>query len=135
MRRRFQQKTFDEINITPLMDTVFFLLIIFMITAPLLEYSFDVTPPAMKASSLDADQYSKAININKQGLIEFEKKILPLPSLLNRLREIKRSPDGKKTKIFLRGDKDLRYGEVIRVLQQIRQAGFTDVALVTGDEG
>ena len=106
-----------------------------MITAPLLEYSFDVTPPAMKAASLDADQYSKAININKDGLIEFEKKILPLPSLLNRLREIKRSPNGSKTRIFLRGDRDLRYGDVIRVLQQIRQAGFTDVALVTGEEG
>ena len=76
MRRRFEAKCYDEINITPLMDTVFFLLIIFMITAPLLEYSFDVTPPAMKAGKLKANEYSKTININKSGQIEFEKKII-----------------------------------------------------------
>ena len=55
MRRRFQSKTYDEINITPLMDTVFFLLIIFMITAPLLEYSIDVSPPKMAAAEIKAD--------------------------------------------------------------------------------
>ena len=133
MRRRFETKCYDEINITPLMDTVFFLLIIFMITAPLLEYSFDVTPPAMKAGKLKVNEYSKVININKQGQIEFEKKVIPVESLLNRLRDLKRGKNGSRIKLFLRADQELKYGKVITVLRAIRQAGHTDIALVTGD--
>lgn len=134
MRRRFETKCYDEINITPLMDTVFFLLIIFMITAPLLEYSFHVTPPAMKAGKLKMDQYSKSVNVNKTGLIEFEKKIISMPALLNRLRDLKRGKNGSKIKLFLRADKELQYGKVIEVLRAIRKAGHTDIALVTGEE-
>lgn len=134
MRRRFETKCYDEINITPLMDTVFFLLIIFMITAPLLEYSFDVTPPAMKAGKLKANEYSKTININKRGQIEFEKKVISLEGLLNRLRDLKRGPNANKIKLFLRGDQDLKYGKVIEILRAVRQAGHTDIALVTGDD-
>lgn len=133
MRRRFETKCYDEINITPLMDTVFFLLIIFMITAPLLEYSFDVTPPAMKATKIKPDEYSKSININKRGQIEFEKKLVPMDTLLNRLRDLKRSKNGSKIKLFLRADQELKYGKVIEILRTIRQAGHTDIALVTGD--
>ena len=87
MRRRFQSKSYDEINITPLMDTVFFLLIIFMITAPLLEYSIDVSPPKMNASEMKPDEYSR--------------------------------------------DKDLLYGSVIQVMKDVKNAGFTDISLIT----
>ena len=108
-------------------------LIIFMITAPLLEYSFDVTPPAMKATKIKPDEYSKSININKRGQIEFEKKLVPMDTLLNRLRDLKRSKNGSKIKLFLRADQELKYGKVIEILRTIRQAGHTDIALVTGD--
>ena len=91
MRRRFQSKSYDEINITPLMDTVFFLLIIFMITAPLLEYSIDVSPPKMNASEMKPDEYSRVINVKKNGDIEFEKKIMNPARLIARLRELKGS--------------------------------------------
>ncbi|MBO5760140.1 MAG: biopolymer transporter ExbD [Lentisphaeria bacterium] len=133
MRRRFETKCYDEINITPLMDTVFFLLIIFMITAPLLEYSFDVTPPAMKGGQIKADEFSRSINVNKNGQIEFEKKVIPMETLLNRLRDLKRGKHGSKIKLFLRADQELKYGKVIEILRTIRQAGHTDIALVTGD--
>ena len=86
MRRRFQSKSYDEINITPLMDTVFFLLIIFMITAPLLEYSIDVSPPKMNASEMKPDENSKVVNIRKNGDIEFERKILSPERLAARLQ-------------------------------------------------
>ena len=134
MRRRFETKCYDEINITPLMDTVFFLLIIFMITAPLLEYSFNVNPPAMKASKLKPDEYSKSININKEGQIDFEKRVIPMETLLNRLRDLKRGKNGSKIKLFLRADREIKYGKVIEVLRAVRQAGHTDIALVTGDD-
>ena len=131
MRRRFQSKSYDEINITPLMDTVFFLLIIFMITAPLLEYSIDVSPPKMNASEKKPDEYSRVINVKKNGDIEFEKKIMNPARLIARLRELKASPDGGRIKVFLRADKDLLYGSVIQVMKDVKNAGFTDISLIT----
>ena len=131
MRRRFQSKSYDEINITPLMDTVFFLLIIFMITAPLLEYSIDVSPPKMNASEMKPDDYSRVINVKKNGDIEFEKKIMNPARLIARLRELKASPDGGRIKVFLRADKDLLYGSVIQVMKDVKNAGFTDISLIT----
>ena len=131
MRRRFQSKSYDEINITPLMDTVFFLLIIFMITAPLLEYSIDVSPPKMNASEMKPDEYSRVINVKQNGDIEFEKKIMNPARLIARLRELKASPDGGRIKVFLRADKDLLYGSVIQVMKDVKNAGFTDISLIT----
>lgn len=131
MRRRFQSKSYDEINITPLMDTVFFLLIIFMITAPLLEYSIDVSPPKMNASEMKPDEYSRVINVKKNGDIEFEKKIMNPARLIARLRELKASPDGGRIKVFLRADKELLYGSVIQVMKDVKSAGFTDISLIT----
>lgn len=131
MRRRFQSKSYDEINITPLMDTVFFLLIIFMITAPLLDYSIDVSPPKMNAAEMKPDEYSRVINVKKNGDIEFEKKIMNPARLIARLRELKASPDGGRIKVFLRADKDLLYGSVIQVMKDVKNAGFTDISLIT----
>ena len=135
MRRRFQSKTYDEINITPLMDTVFFLLIIFMITAPLLEYSIDVSPPKMEAVEIKADDYTKVIHVTKDKVIQFErKKNISMSELLTRLRELKQSRDSRKYKFYLRADRDLRYGDVIDVFKTIKRAGFADISLVTEAE-
>ena len=135
MRRRFQSKTYDEINITPLMDTVFFLLIIFMITAPLLEYSIDVSPPKMAAAEIKADDYTKVIHVTKDKVIQFErKKNISMQELLTRLRELKQDRNSKKYKFYLRADRELRYGDVIDVFKTIKKAGFADISLVTEAE-
>ena len=134
MRRRFQSKNYDEINLTPLLDTVFNLLIIFMITAPLLEYSIDVSPPKMEAVELKADEYSKVINVTKEKRIRFEGKTLSMDSLLLRLAQLRRSPQGNKFKFYLRADKDLRYGDVIEVLKTIKKSGHGSISLVTETE-
>lgn len=135
MRRRFQSKTYDEINITPLMDTVFFLLIIFMITAPLLEYSIDVSPPKMAAAEIKADDYTKVIHVTKDKVIQFErKKNISMQDLLARLRELKQDRNSKKYKFYLRADRELRYGDVIDVFKTIKKAGFADISLVTEAE-
>ena len=68
-RRRFPVTAYDQINLTNLIDTLFFLLIIFMITAPLLEYSVDVTPPEMNADPIKPDTDSKIINVKADGSI------------------------------------------------------------------
>ena len=135
MRRRFQSKTYDEINITPLMDTVFFLLIIFMITAPLLEYSIDVSPPKMEAAEIKADDYTKVIHVTKDKIIQFEsKKNISMAELVRRLNELKQSRNSRKYKFYLRADRDLRYGDVIDVFKNIKRAGFADISLVTEAE-
>ena len=133
-RRRFPSVSFDQINVTPLIDTLFFLLIIFMITAPILEYSIDVSPPQMKASEMKPDEKSKVININRKGEIIFEHRTLTLQQLILRLEEMKSSLFSKSSKIYLRGDKDLRYGLVIDVMRAVKKAGFNDILLVTEDE-
>jgi len=134
MRRRFQGKSFDEINITPLMDTLFFLLIIFMITAPLLEYSINVSPPKMDAVEIKPNDFTKVIHVQKSKLIQFEKKILSMDQLLRRLADLRKSPQGPKLKIYLRADRDLRYGDVIDILKTIKKAGHSDISLVTETE-
>ena len=135
MRRRFQIKTYDEINITPLMDTVFFLLIIFMITAPLLEYRIDVSPPKMAAAEIKADDYTKVIHVTKDKVIQFErKKNITMQELLMRLRELKKDRNSKKYKFYLRADRELRYGDVIDAFKTLKKAGFADISLVTEAE-
>ncbi|MEI3005279.1 MAG: biopolymer transporter ExbD [Victivallales bacterium] len=77
------------------------------------------------------DEYSRVINVKKNGDIEFEKKIMNPARLIARLRELKASPDGGRIKVFLRADKDLLYGFVIQVMKDVKNAGFTDISLIT----
>lgn len=135
MRRRFQSKAYDEINMTPLMDTVFFLLIIFMITAPLLEYSIDVSPPKLTAAEIKADDFTKVIHVRSDKLIQFEKrKNLTVQELAARLQELQSSRDSRKFRFYLRADRELRYGDVIDVFKTVKHAGFADISLVTETE-
>ena len=117
------------------MDTVFFLLIIFMITAPLLEYSIDVSPPKMEAAEIKADDYTKVIHVTKDKIIQFEnRKNISMSELLGRLNELKQSRNSRKYKFYLRADRDLRYGDVIDVFKAVKRAGFADISLVTEAE-
>ncbi|MEI3038915.1 MAG: biopolymer transporter ExbD [Victivallales bacterium] len=131
-RHRFSNPPFDQINVTPLIDTLFFLLIIFMITAPLLEYSMDVTPPSYNAASIKPDDNSKVVNIRKNGDIVLEGKVVTLEELVQRLIALRDS--GRKYSFFLRADADLRYGTVIDVLRSVKNAGFNDLSLITSAE-
>ena len=132
-RRRFPVTAYDQINLTNLIDTLFFLLIIFMITAPLLEYSIDVTPPEMNADPIKPDSDSKIVNVKSDGSIVYDREIVSeaeLQVILHRIEQQK----GRDTAIFLRGDRDLRYGVVMNVMRLIRLAGFRNVNLVMQEE-
>ena len=131
-RHRFSNPPFDQINVTPLIDTLFFLMIIFMITATLLEYSMDVTPPSYNAASIKPDDNSKVVNIRKNGDIVVEGKVVTLEELVQRLIALRDS--GRKYSFFLRADADLRYGTVIDVLRSVKNAGFNDLSLITSAE-
>lgn len=134
-RRRFQVQAFDQINFTNLIDTLFFLLIIFMITAPLLEYSVDVNPPEMNANQISPDNESKVVSVKADGSIVFDRETVSeaeLQIILSRIRD--QNPKGLDTPIFLRGDRDVNYGVVIGVMRIIRQSGFRNVNLVMQEE-
>ena len=132
-RRRFPVTAYDQINLTNLIDTHIILLIIFMITAPLLEYSIDVTPPEMNADPIKPDSDSKIVNVKSDGSIVYDREIVSeaeLQVILHRIEQQK----GRDTAIFLRGDKDLNYGAVMNVMRIIRGAGFRNVNLVMQEE-
>ena len=132
-RRRFQVSAYDQINLTNLIDTLFFLLIIFMITAPLLETSVDVNPPEMNADPIKPDPDTKVINVKADGTIVYDRNTVTEAELQIVLSRIEQQ-SGRDTAIFLRGDQDLRYGTVMRIMKLIRASGFRNVNLVMKEE-
>ena len=132
-RRRFPVTAYDQINLTNLIDTLFFLLIIFMITAPLLETSVDVKPPVMNADPIKPDSDSKIINVKADGSIVYDRETVTEAELQIILSRIEQQ-SGRETAIFLRGDRDLNSGKVMSVMRLIRGAGFRNVNLVMLEE-
>lgn len=131
-RRNFATQAYDSINLTPLIDTLFFLLIIFMLTAPLLEYSVDVSAPEMNAEDLpqEADPKTKVVNLKRDNSVNFEDQDMSQSVFLHRLSSM--PPDAK---VYLRADESLPYGDVIRFLASIRKSGFQNIFLITKEEG
>jgi biopolymer transport protein ExbD len=131
-RRNFPRSTFDSINVTPLIDTLFFLLIIFMVTAPLLEYTVEVSPPQMNADPMKPDEDSKIVNVKANGDIIFERRVVTDQELVRLLAEIPKT--GNPKPVFLRADGDLKFKNVIHVMKLIREGGYPNVLFVTEEE-
>lgn len=132
LRRSKKATMYDQINVTPLVDTLFFLLIIFMLTAPLLENAVNISPPVMSASKIDPDSHAKTISITEDGTITMDRKTLTEDSLSAELHALRQS-DPNAT-VFIRGDKEVRYGVVMDVMKAVKQAQFDKVLLVTEEE-
>ena len=124
-RRNFPRSTFDSINVTPLIDTLFFLLIIFMVTAPLLEYTVEVSPPQMNADPMKPDEDSKIVNVKANGEIIFERRVVTADELVRMLSAIPKT--GNPKPVFLRADgalcrKTPRSAEMFRHFIRIRNS-------------
>ena len=135
-RRRFPVTAYDQINLTNLIDTLFFLLIIFMITAPLLEYSVSVHPPEMNADSIAQDSsldVSVVINVEENGTILLNKETVGEEMLEARLDKI-RKEKGTDIPVYLRGDRQLSYGGLVDVMKIVRKAGFQNVNLLMQED-
>jgi len=135
-RRRFPVTAYDQINLTNLIDTLFFLLIIFMITAPLLEYSVDVTPPEMNADAISQDSSLDStilINVTEDKTIFLNNEQISEEALQVRLNEL-HAEKGESIPVFLRGDKELNYGGLVDVMKLVRAAGFKNVSLLMQEE-
>ena len=127
MRYR-SKKPMSNINVTPLVDVMLVLLIVFMITAPMLTVGVQVDLPQTKANQLNSDADPLIITMNKNREIFIQDAVVSSGDLIPRLKAI--SKVNSKTRIFVRGDNLLPYGEVIEIMGKIQSAGYEKVALV-----
>ena len=126
--RRQRTRPMSEINVTPMVDVMLVLLVIFMVTAPLLTVGVQVDLPKTKASLIPGEDEPLTISVNAEGTIFLQETELELAALAPRLAAITgNNPD---VRIFVRGDKAISYGRVMEVMGTINAAGFRKVALV-----
>ncbi len=130
--RRGRRSPMSEINVTPMVDVMLVLLIIFMVTAPLLATGVQVDLPETKAAPLDQDRDPVAISIDASGTVFVDETPVPNETLGARLQQIATSSSEEGgPRIFLRGDRALDYGRVMAVMGEINRAGLRRVSLVT----
>lgn len=126
-RTRYRQRA--EINVTPLVDVMLVLLIVFMITAPLMAVGVPVDLPRTEARNLSADQEPLTITVQADGLVYLQETETSLDELTPRLMAI--AETGYSERIFIRADTEAAYGSVIGVMAHLNAAGFSNIGLVT----
>jgi biopolymer transport protein TolR len=131
-RRRRRAGVMSEINVTPMVDVMLVLLIIFMVSAPLLTVGVPIDLPQTQAKSLDQDKEPLTLQLNAEGKVFLQTTEIGLEELVPKLKAIS---DAKGTgfdeRIYVRGDRKVDYGTVMKVMGRISGAGFHRVALVT----
>ena len=136
--RRYSQRnslsTLSEINITPLLDLAFVLLIIFMVSAPLLTVGVPIDLPRTQAKSLDQDKEPLTVSVNVKEQVYLQNTEIPLDEVVPKLKAITDARGGADERIYVRGDRQVDYGTVMKVMGRISAAGFRRVALVTETE-
>jgi biopolymer transport protein TolR len=119
----------SDINVTPLVDVMLVLLVIFMITAPLLTAGVQVDLPKTQASAVQGQDEPVAVSIDRRGRIFIQDSEVSLDTLAPRLSEI--TKNNRDVRVFVRGDQGIAYGEVMSVIGAVHAAGFGKVALLT----
>ncbi len=126
--QRGRYRAMSEINVTPFVDVMLVLLIVFMITAPLLTVGVPVDLPKTRAASLSDTDEPLVVTVNASGSIFLQEYETPLENLVPRLVAVTGANPG--IKIFVRGDKAIHYGRVMEVMGAISAAGFKRVSLM-----
>ena len=126
-RRRY--RPMSEINVTPFVDVMLVLLVVFMVTAPLLTVGVEVDLPESSASNLPGDDEPLTVTIDDTGQLYLQELEITIDELVPKLRAI--AAERPDTRIFVRGDKAIDYGRVMLVMGTINAAGFNKVGLVT----
>ena len=119
----------NEINITPLVDVMLVLLVIFMITAPLMTVAVPVSLPQTKATTVSEQTEPLVVTIKTGGDLYIQETKIPADQFAQRLAAV--TQNKKETKVFVRADKNLNYGVVMEVMGLVSDAGFQKVSLVT----
>lgn len=127
-RRRSRQR-FSEINITPMVDVMLVLLIIFMVAAPMMTSGVSVDLPKSNASPIAGQDEPLTLTVTSDGKIFVQKTEITLGALKEKLKAV--TGEKKDTRIFVRGDKSVDYGKIMQVVGEVNAAGFNKVALLT----
>ena len=127
--RKIKTKPFSDINVTPFVDVMLVLLIIFMVTAPLLTVGVQVDLPESAADSLPDDQEPLTLSINSKGEIYIQEHQVTYQKMIPKLLAI--AKNRTDTRIYVRGDKNINYGRVLEVMGTLSGAGFSKVALIS----
>jgi biopolymer transport protein TolR len=132
-RRRSKRHTpMSEINVTPFVDVMLVLLIIFMVAAPLLTVGVPIELPDTKAKALNADTQPITISINRDGEVFLQETAIPIDEVVAKLSAI--AANGYEERIYMRGDREADYGTVMKVMARISAAGYKKIGLVTLQE-
>ena len=127
--RRQYSAPMSDINVTPFVDVMLVLLIIFMVTAPLLSVGVPVELPKTKAQELLGNKEPLIITLNIKGKIFLQETEIKLDEIVKKLVAINKN--AKKETIYLRGDKGLKYGAIMEIMGRLNVAGFNRISLVT----
>ena len=130
-RRHRRKPVMAEINVTPMVDVMLVLLIIFMVAAPLLTVGVPLDLPQTQAKSLDQDKEPLTVSVNTKGEVFLQNSEIKIDELIAKLQAVTQARGGNDERIYVRGDKKVDYGAVMRVMGRLSAAGFRRVALVT----
>ena len=133
-RRLTQMTAIDQINVTPLLDLVFLLLIAFMLTMPLMEYGTSVNSPEMNAGALPQDKIRINVSLLADGTVECDGRILPRDVLLQQLAARRAELENDNYVVLLRGDADQSIGALVALWRDLKRIGLTKITLVTQAE-
>jgi biopolymer transport protein TolR len=130
-RRHRRRPVMSEINVTPMVDVMLVLLIIFMVSAPLLTVGVPIDLPQTQAKSLDQDKEPLTVSVKLDGEVFLQNSEIKVDELVPKLQAITQARGGLDERIYVRGDRKVDYGTVMRVMGRLSAAGFRRVALVT----
>lgn len=130
-RRGSRRAPMAEINVTPFVDVMLVLLIIFMVTAPLLAAGVPIDLPESRAQALAPEQDPVTVSIDGDGFIYLGEDRLAVGELPDRLADIQPGADGTLPQVTLRADQSLEYGRVMAVMGELNRTGFNAISLVT----
>ena len=130
-RRHRRRAVMSEINVTPMVDVMLVLLIIFMVSAPLLTVGVPIDLPQTRAKALDLDREPLTVSVKLNGDVFLQNSEIKVDDLVPKLQAITQARGGADERIYVRGDRKVDYGTVMRVMGRLSAAGFHRVALVT----
>ena len=131
-RRGRHHRLMSEINVTPFVDVMLVLLIIFMVAAPLLTVGVPIELPETQAKAMNSETQPITVSVNQGGQIFLQETEIPLDEVVPKLQAIAQA--GYEERIYVRGDKTADYGTVMRVMARISAAGYRNLGLVTLQE-
>jgi len=130
-RKKRRRSVMSEINVTPMVDVMLVLLIIFMVSAPLLTVGVPIDLPQSQAKSLEQDKEPLTVSVNDAGKVFLQNNEITLDDLLPKLQAVAQARGGAEARVYVRGDKNVNYGTMMQVMGRLSGAGFHRVALVT----